>query len=294
MPYYAVANGKSIGIFTSWNECKESIDGFKNAKFKKFDSKEDANNFIKAYNNQPIINTQKTISSFFGSKNTPEITPSTTPNNTSESTPDYYVYTDGACIHNGKENALGGIGIYFGENDTRNVSTRFEGKQSNNIAELLAIIKTHHIITNDLKNGKKVCIVSDSEYAINSVSSYGEKCYKKNWNVTIPNKELVKKGYELYKSENNVVFMHIKAHTNKNDIHSIGNDCADKLANQAIGLSHCPYNKIYLNVPFTKKDSIKSLGGKWSSSMKKWYIYETNPNKEDILNIFSAISASPL
>ena len=28
-------------------------------------------------------------------------------------------------------------------------------------------------------NGKKITIMSDSEYAINCATSYGEKCYKK-------------------------------------------------------------------------------------------------------------------
>ena len=45
--------------------------------------------------------------------------------------PDYYVYTDGACSNNGRENASAGIGIYFGENDARNASQRIIGKQSN-------------------------------------------------------------------------------------------------------------------------------------------------------------------
>lgn len=34
------------------------------------------------------------------------------------------------------------------------------------------------------------------------------------------------------------------AHTGKMDIHSIGNDGADKLANKAIGLDEC-YEKLY-------------------------------------------------
>ena len=33
-----------------------------------------------------------------------------------------YVYTDGGCNNNGKKNARAGMGIYFGENDPRNVS----------------------------------------------------------------------------------------------------------------------------------------------------------------------------
>jgi ribonuclease HI len=200
--------------------------------------------------------------------------------------PDYHVYTDGACSNNGKENALAGIGIFFGINDIRNISKKIEGKQTNNIAELTAIIETYNIIENDIKNGKRVIIVTDSEYAIKCVSSYG----KKGWKKDIPNKELVKNAYEIYKDKINIQFMHIKSHTNNIDIHSIGNDNADKLANMAIGLDNCPYDKsskIFLNVPFIKKDDIKKLGGLWDTNIKKWFIYNDNKNKTEILNIFS-------
>lgn len=150
--------------------------------------------------------------------------------------PDYYVYTDGGCSNNGKKNALAGIGIFFGVGDKRNVSKKIEGKQTNNAAELSAIIETYFIIEDDIVNGKKIVIVSDSEYAIKCVSSYGEKCDKKQWNVDIPNKELVKAAYNMYKDKPNVTFMHVRAHTNGKDIHSIGNDNADKLASAAIEL----------------------------------------------------------
>ena len=204
--------------------------------------------------------------------------------------PDYYVYTDGACSNNGKENALAGIGIFFGINDIRNISKKIDGKQTNNIAELTAIIETYNIRENDIKNGKRVIIVTDSEYAIKCVSSYGKKCYEKGWKKDIPNKELVKNAYEIYKDKINIQFMHIKSHTNNIDIHSIGNDNADKLANMAIGLDNCPYDKsskIFLNVPFIKKDDIKKLGGLWDTNIKKWFIYNDNKNKTEILNIFS-------
>jgi len=112
---------------------------------------------------------------------------------------------------------------------------------------LTAIIETYYIIENDIINGKKIGIVTDSEYSIRCVSSYGEKCCKKNWNVDIPNKELVKSAYELYKDKLNIQFIHIKAHTNNKDIHYFGNENADKLANSAIGLESCPYNS------YTKK-----------------------------------------
>ena len=67
------------------------------------------------------------------------------------------------------------------------------------------------------------------------------------------------------------------------------------LANMSIGEEECPYNnpinhilkdkKIYLNVPFSKKDFAKSNGAKWDQGKKKWY-YTEDLNKwdKDILN----------
>ena len=45
MVFYAVANGKNIGIFINWNDCNNSVKGYKNALYKKFDTKEEAYNF---------------------------------------------------------------------------------------------------------------------------------------------------------------------------------------------------------------------------------------------------------
>ena len=281
MTFYAVANGRTIGIFLNWNDCNNSVKKYKNALYKKFNTKEEADNFIKVNekNIDDINNNIQNHNIIVNSKDDNIVF-----------NPDYYVYTDGACSNNGKDNALAGIGIFFGINDNRNISKKIEGKQTNNKAELSAIIETYHIIENDILNGKKIAIVSDSEYAIKCVSSYGEKCYKKCWNVDIPNKDLVKIAYEMYKDKLNIQFIHIKAHTNNTDIHSFGNDNADKLANIAIGLESCPYNtstKIYLIIPFIKKDEIKKLGGSWDTNKKKWYVYDNNKNIDKILTIFS-------
>jgi ribonuclease HI len=273
MVFYAVANGRNIGIFLNWNDCNNSVKGYKNALYKKFDSKEEANIFIQN-------NTTEIISILDTTKQKEDNV---------DFIPDYYVYTDGACSNNGKYNATAGIGIFFGIDDTRNLSKKIEGKQTNNTAELTAIIETYYIIESDIINGKKIAIVSDSEYAIKCVSSYGKKCCKKDWNIDIPNKELVKIAYDMYKDKENIQFIHIKAHTNNTDIHSFGNDNADKLANIAISLESCPYNtttKIYLKVPFIKKEEIKKLGGVWDSEIKKWFIYDNNKNIDNILSIY--------
>ena len=70
--------------------------------------------------------------------------------------------------------------------------------------------------------------------------------------------------------------MHIKAHTGKLDTHSMGNDGADRLANKAIGVEQCPYNKVYLTVPYENKEHCKSLGGKWDRVTKQWYVFSNN------------------
>jgi len=213
MPYYAVANGRAIGVFETWAECNQSVKGYKNAAYKKFDTKQEAEEFISAKEHKLVVSA------------------TTINDNLGDFQPDYYVYTDGACSKNGTRNASAGIGVFFGENDPRNVSAKLLGKQTNNLAELTAIVQAHAVIRPDILIGKKIAIVTDSEYAIKCVSTYGEKCSKQHWKVDIPNKELVKTAYELYQDvSNSVRFIHIRAHTQKTDIHSVGNEQADRLA----------------------------------------------------------------
>jgi len=265
--FYAVVRGRKSGVYNSWSECENNVKGFKGAHFQKFKTEADAIDFVKnAGSSKPSkVATQSKISKFFkitpssNKKNTPRLIVDKIPvaknqNKTSgiskrnkpsaikyDVAYDYYVYTDGACSHNGRKNAKAGIGIYFGDNDTRNISERVIGRQTNNTAELTAIIKTYDIIKTDLKNGKKVCIASDSQYSIWCATTYGKRMAKDNWRKDIPNKKLVQEIYELYGNNPNVSFRHVRAHTSNTDIHSIGNDHADRLANEAIGLSNCPY-----------------------------------------------------
>jgi ribonuclease HI len=148
-----------------------------------------------------------------------------------EFVPEYYVYTDGACSGNGTDMARAGIGIYFGPGDVRNVSMKKDGTQTNNAAELTAILETYPIIERDIAKGVRVTIVTDSQYAIRCCSTYGRKCATRGWDrLDIPNKALVRKAYETYYVTPTVQFMFVRAHTSATDIHSIGNRLADRLA----------------------------------------------------------------
>lgn len=44
--YYAVAKGKTVGIFSTWNECQTQVSGFKGAVYKKFPTEAEARAFI--------------------------------------------------------------------------------------------------------------------------------------------------------------------------------------------------------------------------------------------------------
>lgn len=46
MKYYAVKKGRKVGVYTSWDECKSQVSGFSDAKYKSFDSKEEADKYI--------------------------------------------------------------------------------------------------------------------------------------------------------------------------------------------------------------------------------------------------------
>ena len=209
------------------------------------------------------------------------------------------VFTDGSCSNNGRKNAKAGLGVYFGENDPRNVSKRVPGelRQTNNVGEILAIIEVFSILKDELSFKIPIEIYSDSKIAMGWCTTIGEKYAKNNWTKKhgpIPNVDLIKIGYQLMKDNPHVTLKHIRAHTGLSDDYSLGNEGADRLANLAIGLHKCPYEdkrqKYYLNISYDQKDIGKTYGAKWDRQRKKWY-YEGS--KEDI-NFKALIQLFPM
>jgi ribonuclease HI len=202
MPFYATYTGHiNNGVFETWEDCRKEIN--KKPKYKKFATREEAECF---HRNGP----------FGGPK--PEV--------------DYVVYTDGACRKNGKAGSVGGYGIYFANQDSRNTSVRLAGKVTNNIAELTAVIKAIEMIASDLAT-KRVAIYTDSTYAMCCCTTYGTKCAAKGWPADIPNLDLVRTAFHLVQQHPNLSLVHVSAHTTNTDVHSIGNRNADELATAA-------------------------------------------------------------
>lgn len=47
MPFYAVAKGRTVGVFLTWPECQRQVTGFTGAKYKKFPTRQQADTFIR-------------------------------------------------------------------------------------------------------------------------------------------------------------------------------------------------------------------------------------------------------
>jgi ribonuclease HI len=150
------------------------------------------------------------------------------------------IFTDGSCINNGKKNSKGGIGVFFNDNDPRNISERLTcDKITNQVAELTAISKALDIVK-DYKD--IIYIYTDSSYCINIFVNWIKDWEKNNWKK----KDGAIKNLELIQEINNklkfltVIFKHVKSHckepekNNSNYFIWYGNYQADKLA--------CKYN----------------------------------------------------
>lgn len=146
------------------------------------------------------------------------------------------IFTDGSTTDNGRKNARGGIGVFFGEDDPRNISKPFKNKPTNQRCELMAIYLALKTINDDsdISKDHPVIIGTDSAYSINCVIEWRENWIKNNWRNSkkkpVQNKEILENVYAQYDQRSNVVFRHIKAHTRNDDEWSIGNQHADALA----------------------------------------------------------------
>ncbi|TGZ77727.1 ribonuclease H-like protein, partial [Ascodesmis nigricans] len=287
--YYGVQTGRRPGVYETWQDCLAEVRGFKNAKFKSFPSREEAQQFVAGEDPSQDPNSSMFVQKFYGVQSgkvpgvytdwptakaqvvgvvkpkvrvfltrteaeefvgeglvappIPATTISTTreeeetlsnteppskrsrtdsssslspispisPGPTSPTLaaalasavppPDpqpqspssvLRIYTDGSALSNGRHNSRAGIGVYFGEADSRNISEPLTGpRQTNQRAELTAILRA--ITAAPLH--RPVLIFTDSQYAIKCVTVWHQAWERNNWkNSTgkpVENRDLV-------------------------------------------------------------------------------------------------------
>jgi len=148
----------------------------------------------------------------------------------------FIVYTDGACKHNGSDKAKAGIGVYFNKHNSINIPNVSERlttvKQTNNVAELTAILRALELC--DKHNiDNKILIYTDSDYSMKCIEIWYPQWKKENKMKDRKNINILKK-IDRYYENLDVKFKHIRSHTGLTDIHSKGNEMADRLAVQSL------------------------------------------------------------
>ncbi|CAL1698323.1 unnamed protein product [Somion occarium] len=91
------------------------------------------------------------------------------------------VYCDGACKNNGKANAIAGIGVWWGPKDHRNAAERCPGAQTNNRAELIALIRVLETVP---RSKTPLMIRTDSKYTIDCFREWIAKWRRNGWKTS--------------------------------------------------------------------------------------------------------------
>ena len=148
----------------------------------------------------------------------------------------FIAYTDGACKHNGSEKAKAGLGVYFNKHNKisiPNISERLIYKtQTNNAAELMAILKCLEKCL-EYNIPQKIYIYTDSDYSMKCITIWYPEWIKKGNYKDRKNIDILHKINSIYKRFD-VEFIHIRSHTGLTDIHSKGNEMADRLAVESL------------------------------------------------------------
>lgn len=236
--FYAVAVGNPTGIYTEWTDAAVAIKGVKGPKYKKFSSRAEAVGFIKEFGNSVTVAAlgedivaEAPKPERKMTKSAQTILQNQVPDGTVR------VYTDGSSLSNGKAGSRAGVGVYFGDNDSRNISERLPGElQTNQRAELMAMLRALDMVPSK----QPVLIYSDSQYSINCVTQWAAGWKNKGWVTAagekVKNQDIIRsvldKMDERTKAGGSTSFQWVKGHSA-----DLGNAAADRLAVRGAKLS---------------------------------------------------------
>lgn len=214
MAFYAVKKGRQPGVYNSWGECFEQVNGFSGAIYKKFKVEADAWAYVSG--------------EAHGSDTTLTVTDDQ--NNVSDVPSDKTValYTDGACSGNP---GPGGFGYAVVNNDK--LTLKGSGGltfTTNNQMELAAVIEG----LKALHQNCSVMVYTDSSYVVNAFEKHWIDGWKKrNWvksdGSPVLNQGLWEQLLSVMSRHKEVKFVWVKGHAGNKY-----NELCDKLAVEAI------------------------------------------------------------
>lgn len=130
--FYAVAVGNKPGIYTEWHEAQAAYKGVKAPKYKKFDTRQAAQEWLKTFEH-----TQSTFTITDGEEVDEDDEEETSraakrrkadeaqfalASELNEFAGDpqvQQIWTDGSSLSNGQKGAVAGVGVFFGDHDPR-------------------------------------------------------------------------------------------------------------------------------------------------------------------------------
>jgi len=231
---YAVYAGRQPGIYQNWDTCRQQVESFPNAKFRKFTGlhcKSEAKAYMKTGNvpepTKPAQEPPKDVQTSKEAWTEGRYIPTThwikkNPDLVLHEKEALFVYTDGSA---------GGYGVWFAKDDRRNFKECFTlPNPTNNRSELMGVIRALEVIA-EYKYAEPTqerCICTDSKYVINCLTEWYPKWKATNWkNNTIQNRSLIERLVRLCEAHP-VSFYWTPGHSGIE-----GNEGADKLAGEA-------------------------------------------------------------
>lgn len=115
--FYGVAVGHRPGVYTDWADANEQIMGAEKPKYKKFETRKEAEAFVKSGGLTAAIKSEskKATKAGYGDEKE-EPTPKKAK---TKSGPTIKIYTDGSALGNGRIGSVAGVGVFFGVGDPR-------------------------------------------------------------------------------------------------------------------------------------------------------------------------------
>ncbi|KAF6766757.1 ribonuclease H-like domain-containing protein, partial [Ephemerocybe angulata] len=223
--FYAVRKGFRPGVYSTWGDCEDQTKGYNNAKYKKFPTRAQAEAFVRG-EDEPAGAAESTAGRSVGQQPSGSVIVS--PDADIEGD---VVYSDGACKGNGQRGSVAGIGVWWGPNDARNIAERCPGDQTNNRAELIAILR---VLEETPVSKTPLLIKTDSQYSIKCFEQWIKNWKRNGWKnskgepvkndgiIRLIEAHLDRRG----KFGQKVRFAYVKGHSG-----DVGNDGADYQAN---------------------------------------------------------------